>query len=342
MDEFVRQTRKGIGLQLQTMQRCGSGIGKREPQKPRFRSRQGQMVLCAACVRHPTQQRPCIAIIGAMHFKTSRHARLGPFNEQTAKSMPPSKINHPPRFGICLIRLPAGIIFIGQHRCRISATRCRDIQRQVQRLILNPRIANFQHATPAGCRGHHKLHGADRSCRAATGRTPRKGQVALTYPQSQPLASQDQAFTPMSPNIDARPIGQLELKIIRRTRALEIETQLVCLRHRKCQLTPQSHKSATFVEIVLKFQASTLAAAHPPLRMARSKDLPCFNVFKQRTNGFLSSHGDLPQAKPSSKGNHHRFADPSNQTTCKIPFGWYFLFKSLLRRDGDFDMTGGE
>jgi hypothetical protein len=131
----------------------------------------------------------------------------------------------------------------------------------------------------------------------------------------------------VTPNIDARRIGHLELKIIRRARALEIEAQLKSLGHRKCHLSPQGHKSTTFVKIVLQFQAPTLAATHPTLRMTRRKDLPGFNVFKQRIDDFLGSHRDSKQAKSSTPGRQHRLQEALNERISKNTIRLVFLKK---------------
>ena len=291
MNEFVRQARKGIGLELQSMQGSRTGIGKHEPQKSHFRPRQGQVAFRTTRIGHAARKRPCAAISGTLHFKISRHTNILPLDEQPAKTMRSSKINHPPWRGIRLIRLPNSVLFLRQDRCSVCATGCLHFERQTQRLILHPRMANFQHATTTFRRGHHKLHSADHRRRAATGRAPRKRHVALTDSASQPFIVQDQAFTTIAPYILPKVVGQLELKIICRPRALEIEPQFVGLRHRQFQLPPQGHKSTTFVEIVLQPQPAALTPTYPSLRVTRRKNLPGFGVFKEGNNGFFSSHG---------------------------------------------------
>ncbi len=83
-----------------------------------------------------------------------------------------------------------------------------------------------------------------------------------------------QVFPSVTPNIDARRIGHLELKIIRRPRAFQIKAELKGLGQMQRHLAPQCHKSATTMKVILQTQTAGLTPAHPPLRTARRKDLP--------------------------------------------------------------------
>jgi hypothetical protein len=61
--------------------------------------------------------------------------------------------------------------------------------------------------------------------------------------------------------------------------------------------------------------------------MTRRKDLPGFNVFKQRIDDFLGSHRDSKQAKSSTPGRQHRLQEALNERISKNTIRLVFLKK---------------
>ncbi|MCF7667240.1 MAG: hypothetical protein K9M60_00465 [Akkermansiaceae bacterium] len=118
-----------------------------------------------------------------------------------------------------------------------------------------------------------------------------------------------------------------------------MKAQLESFGHVKGDFSPQRHETASLMKIIIQLQASAFSPRHAPLRPARCKDLPGFNIFKQQTDGFLSGHRYSYYLYHAQRDASADSQEREIKPLIKIPIGRHFLQRAKISGlGGGFDM----